>query len=84
MAGLLLMGLNADERSRTSTSRSSQAPEACASANSATSARVGICNPFARWVAADTSINGSGRLVKNFILMLDDVALVATDKQVQG
>ena len=31
-------GFNADERSRTSTGRSPQAPEACASANSATSA----------------------------------------------
>lgn len=33
---------NADERSRTSTGRSPQAPEACASANSATSAAYGI------------------------------------------
>ena len=36
----LLGVLNADERSRTSTGRSPQAPEACASANSATSASV--------------------------------------------
>ena len=33
-----LNGYTADERSRTSTGRSPQAPEACASANSATSA----------------------------------------------
>ncbi len=33
-----LSGSIADERSRTSTGRSPQAPEACASANSATSA----------------------------------------------
>ncbi|GEM_PF-5196919 len=35
-------GANADERSRTSTGVSPQAPEACASANSATSAVMGI------------------------------------------
>ena len=34
-------GLNADERIRTSTPRGAQAPEACASANSATSAQNG-------------------------------------------
>jgi hypothetical protein len=40
--------MNADERSRTSTSLSPQAPEACASANSATSAAKTYTNCFGR------------------------------------
>ena len=41
---------NADERSRTSTSLSPQAPEACASANSATSAAMANNNMLAHLV----------------------------------
>ncbi len=56
---------NADERSRTSTPRGAQAPEACASANSATSASFLL----AYYLQNSTSINAN---ISNFLHFVKD------------
>jgi hypothetical protein len=58
--------VNADERSRTSTGRSPQAPEACASANSATSADFLSAQFPDNNVPGNRNTNCSRRFVKDF------------------
>ena len=59
--------INADERSRTSTPIREQAPEACASANSATSASVRVLHGFYKTrTLGGVIINGIRFFVKQF------------------